>query len=316
MPLRNLTIIMLAALLSMACYTRASRNRFASTLTDAMNIISSDYVDDVEPRKLFEGAMDGMVGQLDPNSGYSSPEQLQQFNEQMEQGFVGIGILVEIDPQTKRLMIKSPLVGSPAFKAGIRPEDIIMEIDGHDTTGMSLRDSTKLIKGPKGTTLALRILHAGEMAPIDLTVQREEIPVESVYGDTRDAEGKWIFRLEEKPKIGYIRVHTFGERTADEVQTALESYRQPGKEVEGLILDLRGNSGGLLEAAVKICDLFLDEGIIVTTKGRTQDRSQPPLAKPGTEISPDIPMVVLVDKFSASASEIVAACLQAVSYTH
>ena len=138
MPLRNLTIIMFAALLSMACYTRASRNRYVSTLTDAMNIISSEYVDDVESRKLFEGAMDGMVGQLDPYSGYSPPEEYQQFQEQMDQGFVGIGVFVELDPVSKRLTIMSPLVGSPAFKAGIKSGDVIMAIDGIDTSGMTL----------------------------------------------------------------------------------------------------------------------------------------------------------------------------------
>ena len=310
MPLRNLTIIMVAALLSLACYARASRNRYVSTLTDAMNIISADYVDDVEQRKLFEGAMDGMVGQLDPYSGYTTPEEYQQFQEQMDQGFVGIGVFVEIDPASKRLIIKSPLVGSPAFKAGIRPDDVIMAIDGKDTTGMTLKDSTKHIKGPAGTSVTLSIQHAGETAPADISVERAEIPIESVYGDIRDDGGKWIFHLQEKPNIGYIRIHSFGERTAGEMQTALATYREPGQGVEALILDLRGNSGGLLDAAVKICDQFLDEGVIVTTKGRSQDRSQPPLATKGMAISADIPMVVLVDKFSASASEIVAACLQ------
>jgi len=310
MPLRNLTIIMVAALLSLTCYMRASRNRYVSTLTDAMNIISADYVDDVEQRKLFEGAMDGMVGQLDPYSGYSPPEEYQQFQEQMDQGFVGIGIFVELDPKTKRLTIKSPLVGSPAFKAGIRPDDMIMAIDGTDTTGMTLKDSTTHIKGKAGTSVTLTIQHAGEASPVDIAVERAEIPIESVYGDTRGEDGKWIFHLEEHPNIGYIRIHNFGERTASEMQTALDTYREPGQGVDGLILDMRGNSGGLLDAAVKICDQFLDEGVIVTTKGRSQDRSQPPLATKGMGISADIPIVVLVDKFSASASEIVAACLQ------
>ncbi|MFN0020382.1 MAG: S41 family peptidase [Pirellulaceae bacterium] len=310
MPLRNLTIIMFALLLSFACYTRASRNRYAATLLDAMNVISSDYVDDVEPRKLFEGAMDGMVGQLDPYSGYSPPEEYQQFQEQMDQGFVGIGVFVDIDSKNKRLTITSPLVGSPAFKAGIKSGDVIMAIDGIDTTGMTLKESTSHIKGRAGTIVNLSVLHLGEAAPVDIPVERAEIPIESVYGDIRGQDGKWIFHLQEKTNIGYIRIHTFGERTATETQAALESFSEPGQGVDALILDLRGNAGGLLNAAIDICDLFLDDGVIVSTKGRNNLERSRTEANPGMNISPDIPMVVLVDKYSASASEIVAACLQ------
>jgi carboxyl-terminal processing protease len=310
MPLRNLTIIMFAAMLSIACYTRASRNRYAGTLLDAMNIIESEYVDDVEPRKLFEGAMDGMVNQLDPYSGYSPPEEYQQFQEQMDQGFVGIGVFVEIDQKSKRLTIMSPLVGSPAFKAGIKSGDVIMAIDGIDTTGMTLKDSTSHIKGRAGTIVKLSVQHLGEASPVVIPVERAEIPIESVYGDIRDKEGKWIFHLQEKPNIGYIRIHTFGERTATETEAALETFEEPGQEVEALILDLRGNSGGLLNSAIDICDQFLEDGVIVSTKGRNNQERSRTTATAGVKINPDIPMVVLVDKFSASASEIVAACLQ------
>ena len=310
MPLRNLTIIMFAALLSMACYVRASRNRYVSTLTDAMNIISADYVDDVEQRKLFEGAMDGMVGQLDPYSGYSPPEEYQQFQEQMDQGFVGIGVFVELDPVSKRLTIMSPLVGSPAFKAGIKSGDVIMAIDGIDTSGMTLKESTGHIKGRTGTTVNLSIQHVGEASPVEIPVERAEIPIESVYGDVRGEDGKWVFHLLEQPNIGYIRVHNFGERSAGEMQAALESYSEDGQGVEALILDMRGNAGGLLNAAIDICDQFLDDGVIVSTKGRNNEVRSRTEATKGLKISPDIPMVVMVDKFSASASEIVAACLQ------
>ncbi|MCE9527832.1 MAG: S41 family peptidase, partial [Planctomycetales bacterium] len=306
----NLTIIMFALLLSIACYTRASRNRYAATLLDAMNIIESEYVDDVEPRKLFEGAMDGMVNQLDPYSGYSQPEEYQQFQEQMDQGFVGIGVFVEIDPKSKRLTIMSPLVGSPAFKAGIKSGDVIMAINDIDTTGMTLKESTSHIKGRAGTIVKLSVQHLGEAAPVEIPVERAEIPIESVYGDIRGKDGKWIFHLQEKRNIGYIRIHTFGERTATETEAALESFSEPDQGVDALILDLRGNAGGLLNSAIDICDQFLEDGVIVSTKGRNNLERSRTVANPGVKISPDIPMVVLVDKFSASASEIVAACLQ------
>lgn len=310
MPLRNLIVILLAALLSMACYVRASRNRYVSTITEAMNLISTEYVDDVEQRKLFEGAMDGMVGQLDPYSGYSPPEEYQQFRDQMDQGFVGIGVFVELDQETKRLTIMSPLVGTPAHKAGIKSGDVILAIDGKDTAGMSLKESTSHIKGPAGTKVKLTIQHIGEPSPVDLLVERAEIPIESVYGDIRGADGKWIFHLLEKPKLGYIRVHNFGERTPTEVRTALDAYKQTGQGIEALILDLRGNAGGLLTSAIGICDMFLDRGTIVSTRGRNNQERSRHVATKGMEVSPDIPLVVMVDRFSASASEIVAACLQ------
>ena len=310
MPLRNLVVIMLAALLSMVCYVRSSRNRYVSTLTEAMNLISSEYVDEVETRKLFEGAMGGMVDQLDPYSGYSPPEEYQQFREQMDQGFVGIGVFVELDQTTKRLTIMSPLVGTPAHKAGIKSGDVILAIDGIDTAGMSLKDSTTHIKGLAGTTVKLTIQHVGEPSPVDLLVERAEIPIESVYGDVRDDDGKWVFHLLDKPNIGYIRVRNFGERTATEMRAALKSYRLPDQQVDALILDLRGNAGGLLKSAEDICDMFLDRGTIVSTRGRNNQERSRTVASKGIEISADVPLVVMVDKFSASASEIVAACLQ------
>jgi carboxyl-terminal processing protease len=182
-----------------------------------MNIISADYVDDVEQRKLFEGAMDGMVGQLDPYSGYSPPEEYQQFQEQMDQGFVGIGIFVELDPKTKRLTIKSPLVGSPAFKAGIRPDDMIMAIDGTDTTGMTLKDSTTHIKGKAGTSVTLTI-STREKLP-RRHVERE-IPSNPSMAHARRRR-QMDFPSRGTSSIGYIRIHNFGERTAGEPQTAL-----------------------------------------------------------------------------------------------
>ncbi len=311
MPLRNFLVIVLSAILSMVCYARASRNRYVSTIAEAMNTITSEYVDEVDQRKLFEGAMNGMVDQLDPYSGYSPPEEYQQFEETMDQEFVGIGIYVELDAVSKRLTILNPLVGSPAYKAGIKAGDTIMSIDGHDTAGMSLKDSTALIKGKAGTLVKLSVQHLGDSKPVAIAVERAEIPVDSVLGDIRDAQGKWIFHLVDKPNIGYLRITNFGERTAQEMRDALQSYRQAGQHVDAVIIDMRGNSGGLLTAAELICDQFLDEGVIVSTRRRNNKTPSPPYeATKGVELGSEIPMVVMVDKYSASASEIVAACLQ------
>ena len=310
MPLRNLSIIVLAAIVSLGCYLRASRNRYVDTITEAMNIISDEYVDDVDQRKLFEGAMDGMVSQLDEYSGYHPPEEYEQFREDIDQQIVGIGVFVEFNAEQKKLVVVAPLVGTPAFESGVKPGDTIVSIDGVNTSEMTLNQATNKIKGRAGTSVQLELLHAGEPTPVKLDIMRASIAIDSVLGDLRGADGKWTFRLSESPRIGYIRVNSFGERTVDELHSALASFRQSGQEVEGLILDLRGNEGGLLDAAVEVCDMFLDEGLIVRTVGRNNLSRDEAIASRGVEISPQLPMVVMVDRFSASASEIVAACLQ------
>jgi carboxyl-terminal processing protease len=310
MPLRNLSIIVLAAIVSLACYLRASRNRYVDTITEAMNIISDEYVDEVDQRKLFEGAMDGMVSQLDEYSGYHPPEEYEQFREDIDQQIVGIGVFVEFNAEQKKLVVVAPLVGTPAYEAGVKPGDVIVSIDGVSTADLTLNQATNKIKGRAGTAVQLELLHVGEQTPVKLAIKRASIAIDSVLGDLRGPDGKWTFRLAESQRIGYIRVSSFGERTAGELRSALAGFRASGQEVEGLILDLRGNEGGLLDAAVEVCDMFLNEGLIVRTVGRNNANRDESTATRGVEFSPELPLVVMVDRFSASASEIVAACLQ------
>lgn len=311
MPRRNITILIFALAISWLCYQRASRNRYAQSLAEAMNIVQTSYVHDVEPRVLFEGAMDGMIGKLDPYSGYTSPEEFNQFQQQLDGEFVGIGIVVDHDTENARLNVAEALIGKPAYMAGIRPGDAIIAIDDKETRSINLRDAVGLIRGKAGTSVKLRVLKGGEGEPVDYTLDRATIPLETVLGDARDSSGKWVYRLASHPRIGYIRIFdNFGERTTDEFRNALASYRQPGQNIDGLILDLRYNRGGLLEAARDICDMLLDEGTIVTTRGRHNRLVKEYKAETGTELPADIPLVVLVDRLSASASEIVAAALQ------
>jgi carboxyl-terminal processing protease len=311
MPRRNLTILLLVAVASWLCYQRAARNRYAQALTEAMNIVSTNYIAEVEPRVLFEGAMDGMIGKLDPYSGYTSPDELNQFQQQIEGEFVGIGIVVDHDAENSRLSVAEALIGKPAYMAGIRAGDSIIAIDDKETKDLSLREAISLIRGKRGTSVKLRILHAGRDTPVNYSLERATIPLETVLGDARAADGKWVYRLVNHPRIGYIRIFdNFGERTADEFRAALASYRQPGQQIDGLILDLRYNRGGLLEAARDICDMLLDGGIIVTTRGRENKLLKQYVAEPGVELPQEVPIVVLVDRLSASASEIVAAALQ------
>jgi carboxyl-terminal processing protease len=310
-PRRNISILLIALSLSWLCYQRATRNRYASTLAEAMNIVETSYINDVEPRVLFEGAMDGMIGKLDPYSGYTSPEEYSQFQQQLEGEFVGIGIVVDHDTENGRLLVAEALIGKPAYMAGIRQGDAIIAIDGTETKSIDLRDAVGMIRGQAGTNVKLRVLKGAQGEPIEYTLDRATIPLETVLGDARDSAGKWVYRLANHPRIGYIRIFdNFGERTTDEFSEALASYRQPGQEIDSLIIDLRYNRGGLLEAARDVCDMLLDEGTIVTTRGRHDVLVKEYLAEPGVELPNDVPIVVLVDRLSASASEIVAAALQ------
>lgn len=305
---RNLTLLVVAALVSLVCYARASRNRYADTFAQALNIITRDYVDEVEQRVLFEGAMDGMLDQLDMYSGYTPPQEYLQFKEQIDGEFPGIGVMVEVDDPTGKLTVLVPTPGSPAAKAGLRPGDVIEAIDGHPTEGTPIADSLKRIKGPPGTKVTLTLRRPDEPEPLEIVIARARIAIESVLGDVRQNDGTWLFHLVDHPELGYIRLTSFAERTADDFRTALDQVQE--RQCEGLILDLRGNEGGLLKTAVEVGDMLLEEGLIVSTRGRGAALKSSHYAHPGAELHADIPLVVLVDRFAASASEIVAAALQ------
>ncbi len=306
MPLRNLLTIFLASVVSLACYVKADRNRYASALAQAMNVIDAHYLDEVSYRELYENAMRGMAEGLDGHSAYVSPTEYSRFLEGLEQEFGGIGILVEVDQETERLTVMSPLVDTPAYRAGIKAGDVILEIDGKDTLRMTLKDAVELMRGEPGASVRLTVRHVGEEEPIEVEITRDIIPIESVLGDRRDKDGTWDFLLEENRRVTYVRLITFGEHTVDELTEVLED-----RKVEALILDLRDNAGGLLTVAVDTCDLFIHDGVIVSTRERGgKMRRAPARAASDTIIDRDVPMVVLTNRFSASASEIVAACLQ------
>jgi carboxyl-terminal processing protease len=305
MPVRNLVALFLAAVLSLMCHVKADRNRYAVTVSEAMDLISFNYLEDVDYRELYENAMHGMAENLDPYSGYISPAEYQRFKEELDQEFGGIGILVEFNRETNRLVVMSPLFDTPAARAGVRAGDVIMAIDGRDTSGMSFRDAVELIRGKPGEPVRLTILHLGEQNPLEVVMQRAIIPIDSVLGDVRRADGKWDFPLQDDPRIAYIRLINFGENSVAELTAVLQ-----GRKTEALILDLRDNAGGLLEAAVGTCNMFLDEGTIVTIRGRDGEVRKTFEADGAPLLRSAIPVAVLVNHFSASASEIVAACLQ------
>jgi carboxyl-terminal processing protease len=305
MSRRNLLIIFLVSAVSLLCHQRADRNRYASTLAEAMHLIDRRYVEEVAPRELYENAMRGMAEGLDPYSAYIKPSEYKQLLEGLEQKFGGIGIVVELNPETKRLTVMTPLIDTPAYRAGMKTGDIILKINGRDTSGMTLKGTVDLIQGKPGEIVRLTVLHLGEEEPVELEIERAIIPIDSVLGDRRREDGTWDFSLPDHPRITYLRLVTFGDRTVEELSKVLKS-----RAVQGLIIDLRDDAGGSFSAAVKTCELFVAEGEIVSTRGRGGHVLRTYAASGKPLLDPHVPMAVLVNRYSASASEVVAACLQ------
>jgi len=305
MPRRNLHVLLILAAVSLICSAKVSRPGRA--LVYAMDEISGRYLEKVDQQKLFEGAMEGILSRLDEYSEFIPPAALSEFQETLDSQFEGVGIEILLDPETKQLTVASPLVGSPAYAAGIRAGDQILRIDGRSTQGLSLDDASQRMRGHPGEKVVLTVLHEGATEPVDVEIVRGVVRVDTVLGDTRNADGSWNFFLEGHDRIGYIRINSFSEQTENELKKALAWLVQ--HKMRGLILDLRNNPGGLLISAVDISDLFIKSGVIVTTRDRNQVIETAYEAS-GTALYTDFPMAVLVNQFTASASEIVAACLQ------
>lgn len=313
MPRRNLYVLVTVLLVSLACYYRADsahRNRYApmfDTFVTALSEIRDRYLYQVDERKLFEGAMKGMVDRLDPYSGYAGEEETREFRESLEQEFGGIGIEVSWDRDQNVLTVLSPIVGTPAYEKGILPGDRILKINDESTEGMTMQEAVRRLRGKPGDPVRLSIVRDGESDPHEIEIRRAIINVDTVLGDYRLPDGKWSYTLEQDPTLGYLRITQFGEKTVDEMHRALAELRM--KHIRGLILDLRSDPGGLLTAAQDVCDQFIQSGVIVSIRDR-EHRERERYEATGKAEYTDWPMTVLVNRFSASASEIVAACLQ------
>lgn len=262
-------------------------------LEKTYELLQGNYVHKVDDEKLIDGAIRGMVEALeDPYSEYMDPESAEQFMSSLESSFEGIG--AEVTMQDGKVTIVAPIAGSPAEKAGLRPNDKVLSVDGDKLEGLTLTESVAKIRGPKGTDVELEVLRAGSTSPQKVTVKRDEIPLETVDSEMLDG------------KIGNIRLSNFAEKTADDFAKQLSQLEDQG--LQGLIIDVRGNPGGYLQAVVDISNQLVPGGEpILWTEDRNgnKEATRSKLKDPKS-----YPIVILIDRGSASASEILAAALK------
>ena len=313
MPRQNLYSLLMVGAVSLLCWQVSQGARpkdevseLYGVFVDAVEQVQQNYVRPVNRRELMESALRGMLADLDPHSAYINTSQWKTFKKQIEGKFGGVGMTVEVDEESKRLKVVAPMVGTPAYAAGVMAGDVILDIDGKTTEGLTIDKAVELLQGQPGTPVKLNVFHEdGEKGEI-LTVNRAIIEVPSVMGDRRKPTDEWDFMLDPAKKIGYIRITNFIQDTTEHVKSALDELKKAG--MKALILDLRDDPGGLLSAAVEIADLFVEDGKIVSTRGRNTVEKSYEARKEGTYTG--FPMAVLVNQNSASASEILSACLQ------
>src|ERR1700724_759938 len=265
------------------------------TFTRVLSVVERNYADPVDTDKvIYDGAIPGMLHVLDPHSNFFDPKQYALFREEQEGKYYGVGMVVA--QRENQTMVQAPFVGSPAFKAGIRPGDIIAKVDGKSCEGLTTTQVADMLKGAKGTTVHITLAREGWDKPIEVTVVRDEIPRPGVeYAETV------------KPGIGYVRVVTFNETTDSDLTDALKSLDV--SKLDGLIIDLRNNGGGLLNQAVGMCDMFLDKNeLVVSHRGRASQERRYYALRGNQGI--EVPLIVLINGQSASASEIVAGSIQ------
>jgi len=276
--------------------TEESREHLA-VFAEALGIVEDNYVEPRDIKKLIYGAIRGMVSGLDSHSAFMAPEEFKELQIETKGSFSGIGI--EITLKDNLLIVVSPIEGTPAYRAGLQAGDRIIKIDGQSTKNMSLLDAVRKIRGAKGSTVTLTIMRENVDKPKTFTLVREIIPIRSVRLRHFD-DG-----------IGYIRITNFQDKTDHDLQQAIKDLHSKFKPLRGLIIDLRNDPGGLLDQAVKVADEFLTSGLIVYTEGRNKTQTTRFYAQDsGSELEKSIPLVILINEGSASASEIVAGAMQ------
>jgi len=307
--------MLIALMVSYACFMRAEQNPYARYVETGFSVIDRWALQDAPDQELFEGAMRGMIGVLrehgDEHSRFVDEQQRDAFREDLLQEFGGVGVRIRLlgEPPLPTV-VGPPEHGTPAFRADIRSGDRILAIDALPAEAMDMFQVLKQMRGHPGDPIELTIQHLGEDKAHTFRLIRSTITQESILGDLRDDEGNWQFRLRQNPRIGYVRITKFGDKTEAELTQILAKLTTEPKPIEALILDVRHNPGGTLDAAVGITDLFLRAGLpIVSTRGRDGIlRDQ--YVSTGGGLYLQLPIAVLINHNSASASEILAACLQ------
>jgi carboxyl-terminal processing protease len=329
MPKRNLFVLLMMIAVAGVAWLARDRAGHGRRFAEVLGAIERTYLEPVDQQRLFNAAMEGVFSRLDEHSAFMTGDRRDQLESMLDQEFGGVGLELTSSEAARGIVVVSPVFGAPAWHAGIAAGDRILAIDGVSTQQMTIDEALRRLRGRPGTPVRLAMAIAADEGPStrDIALVRERVTTESVLGDRRRPDGSWEWTIEGEPAAAIIRFNSFGERTAGELQRALEvitsRLTDAGREAQAddavLVLDLRGNAGGLLSSAVEVCDLFLDDGVIVSTRGRAA--RDPAVA--GDDAAAldvrratrgaacaDLPMAVLVDGLTASAAEVVAACLQ------
>lgn len=268
--------------------------RQLSLFGDVFERVRSDYVEEVTDQDLIEAAINGMLTSLDPHSGYLPDDNFKKMQVQTTGRFGGLGI--EVTMENGFVKVVSPIDDTPAAKAGLQPEDLIVTVDDISLVGLTLAEAVEKLRGPVGSEIRIMVQRAQD-EPFEVTIIRDEIKIKSVRSRLYDT-------------IGYVRITTFSEQTTPGLMNAIDDLRtETNGNLSGIVLDLRNNPGGLLNEAIKVSDAFLEKGEIVSTRGRNDNDIQQAYARPG-DIIRGLPIVILINSGSASASEIVAGALK------
>ncbi len=261
-----------------------------------LNLVQQYYVEEVDTKKLVNGAIKGMLRELDPHTNYMAPDIFKDFESETSGEFGGLGI--EISIQNGVLTIISPIEDTPAWNAGIKPGDRVVAIDQQSTKGFTLVEASALLKGKRGSKIVLTVVRDSQEKPIDIPIVRGSVKIKSVK--TANLEDGYL----------YVKLTSFIEQTSSDLEKALANFKSKHNgKIEGILIDLRRNPGGLLDQAIKVSDLFLKDGIIVSTIGRDPKNKEVTYATKKAMYA-DVPIVILINEFSASASEIVSGALQ------
>ena len=268
--------------------------RQLSLFGDVFERVRSDYVEEVADQDLIEAAINGMLTSLDPHSGYLPDDNFKKMQVQTTGRFGGLGI--EVTMENGFVKVVSPIDDTPAAKAGLQPEDLIVTVDDISLVGLTLAEAVEKLRGPVGSEIRIMVQRAQD-EPFEVTIIRDEIKIKSVRSRLYDT-------------IGYVRITTFSEQTTPGLMNAIDDlHTETSGNLSGIVLDLRNNPGGLLNEAIKVSDAFLEKGEIVSTRGRNDNDIQHAYARPG-DITRGLPIVILINSGSASASEIVAGALK------